>query len=109
MELSDHYTWEIETTDGEVYARGGGKRWQDIPPETVLRASLVSAIGNPRVDVFCGPTNPFKGWFGKGYIKQSEGWQLAEYAQCIETEHQRVWVLSGGQVLITHPEYILRV
>jgi len=110
MDLQDVYTWEIETVDGQVYQRDGKKRWQEIEPETVLRASLVPQSDTlQRIDVFCSSDNRFVGWFGKGFLKQVNNFQLSEYAQCLETDGQRVWVLSGGQVMITHPEFELRL
>ena len=110
MELPDLYAWEIQTVDGTLYKKGGSIKWQKIDPESVLRASLVPTLfGLERVDVFCGPGNRFVGWFGKGFLKQVNDFKLTEYAQCIETEQQRVWVLSTGRVIITHPGYNLRV
>jgi len=110
MELSEHYTWELETVDGQVYRRGGGTRWQDVPAATVLRASLVpNAVGLSRVDVFCHQDDQFAAWFGKGFLKQSAHFNLTEYVQCIQTTQRRVWVWSDGRVLVTHPDFDLRV
>ena len=110
MDLQHLYIWEIETVDGQVYQRGGKKRWQEIDPETVLRASLIPAdSGRQRVDVFCSSDNRFVGWFGKGFLKQANNFKLSEYVQCIETEQSRVWALSDGCVMVTHADFELRV
>ena len=110
MDLQDLYIWEIETVDGQVYQRGGKKRWQDIDRETVLRASLVPQSDTlQRVDVFCSSDNRFVGWLGKGFLKQANNFKLSEYVQCIETEQSRVWAFSDGQVMITHAQFNLKV
>jgi len=110
MELSELYKWEIQTVDGEVFKRGGALKWQDIDRETVLRASLVPQVdGLQRVDVFCSADNRFIGWFGKGFLKQANNFQLSEYVQCIETEQSRVWAFSDGGVMVTHADFELRI
>ena len=107
--MQDRYTWELELADGTRVTQAAGQRWQDVDPAAVLRAGLVPTAGGPRVDVFCSPVNRFVGRFGKGFLRQANGFQLGEYAHCIETTTQRVWVLSGGHVLVTPPEHNLRV
>lgn len=110
MELSGLYDWEIETISGAVYRKGGDKRWQEIDATSVLRVSLIPNARNlAPVHVYCSPDNAFVGWFGKGFLKQQDEFRLSEYAQCIETEQQRVWVLSDGKTIITHPDFELRV
>lgn len=110
MQLSDVYAWELETCDGKVYRRGGGTRWQDVPEDTVLRASLVpQTVGLSRVDVFCHAADRFRGWFGKGFLKQASNFNLTEYVQCLQTTQRRVWVMSDGRVMVTHPDFELRV
>ena len=57
MELQHLYAWEIETVDGKVYRRGGGKRWQDIDPETARRQAEqqypLGRLGQPEEVAAC--------------------------------------------------------
>jgi len=110
LQKSAFFFWEIETVDGEVYFQDSGIKWQDIDSDTVLRASILPSIKNlQRIDIFCHKDNKFVGWFGKGFIKQANGFKLSNYLHCIETEHQRVWVFDTGRVIITHRKFNLRI
>lgn len=106
-DMQRRYRWELEMDDGTVLAQNT-HRWQEADPDRVVRASIVPNGSGRRVDMF-GPG--FWGWLGRGFLKPVLGrYALAEYAHCIETDHHRLWVLaSDGRVLLTPPDYVLRV
>lgn len=107
MKPNEAYAWELELVDGSIVSQLGGERWQDVDPGKVLRVSLVPRAGLPRHDVYCHAGNQFVRRFGRGFLKQSRGFHLAEYAQCIQTEQFRIYILADGRTIVMPPDFEL--
>lgn len=115
MKISEIYQWEIETVDHQVlrqYNDDGSENPSTlIPVNDVVRASIIPRTPNsrPRHDALIDRENGgrFIRRFGRGIMKdKGDGYNLAEYLQCIVTTHYRMWVFSTtGQALVTSPEF----
>lgn len=111
------YWWEIETVDGAVLRQFGddGKEntWKSLDPDKVVRVSFTPIVKTlPRHD-FLIPIDKgvkFIRRFGRAFLKQADGFNMSEYANCIVTNKYRAYVFhSSGQVLVTdknHEVYI---
>jgi len=111
MKLSELYEWEVETSDRVIrqYNDDGTENPSTmISVDEVVRASIISRNGRPRHDVLLDRAKGerFIKRFGRGIMKNVSGkFIMAEYLQCIQTTHYRLWVFSTtGQSLVTNPE-----
>ena len=112
MKVSDLYYWELELSTGEVYSQwsenSNERNWKNIEKlELVVRASVIPKIDVlPRHDCFIdiGKGEKFVKRFGRGFLKQSEKFELRQYLNCIVTNRYRLWVFPDGRTMITPPE-----
>jgi hypothetical protein len=112
MKVSDLYYWEIELSTGETYAQwspaGNEAKWKDVRDlDNVIRASLIPKLSAlPRHDCFIDIDNGhrFIRRFGRGFLKQKEGFELRQYLNCIVTNRFRLWVFPDGRTIITPPD-----
>ena len=111
MKVSDLYYWELELSTGQVFSQwsadGNETKWRDVEKlELVVRASLIPKIAPlPRHDCFIDIANGdrFIRRFGRGFLKQSDLFELKQYLNCIVTNHYRLWVFPDGRTMITPP------
>jgi len=117
MKLQNVYSWEIELRDGSVsrqYENGKEQTWKKLRLDEIVRVSFVPVVNIlPRHDCFIDISHGehFIKRFGKGFIKQMpDGFRLAEYVNCCQTNRYRFWVFhSNGRCLITRPDFELRI
>lgn len=114
MEISEFYQWEVETLEHKVlrqYNEDGTENPSTlIPVDKVVRVSILPRIpeGRPRHDVLIDHNKgeKFIRRFGRGIIKNNDGFNLVEYIHCVETNRYRLWVFSlTGRSLITNPQF----
>jgi len=114
--MRDAYGWEVELTDHRVICQynpdGSENPSSMIPPEEVVRASVVPRVGGlPPLHILLDRARGerFVHRFGRGIMKdRGDGTKLVEYLHCIVTTHYRLWIFSSsGQALVTNPEYEL--
>lgn len=110
MKVSDIFYWEVELKTGEVFSQWSpdGKneaKWKDVRDlDGVIRASIIPKIpALTRHDCFIDIDNGHKfiRRFGRGFLKQSEGFELKMYLNCIVTNWYRLWVFPDGRTIIT--------
>ena len=112
MKVNDLYYWELELSTGEVFSQwsadGNETKWKDVEKlELVVRASMIPKIATlPRHDCFIDITkgDKFIRRFGRGFLKQSELFELRQYLNCIVTNRYRLWVFADGRTMVTPPE-----
>lgn len=114
MKPNSIYAWEVETEGGFILSQfnkdGQENSWKVVDPEAVIRISFVPRMSNfpvPRHDILIDRANGerFIRRFGRGFIKQSAGFELSEYINCCVTNNYRLYVFSSGRTLITRPDY----
>ena len=111
MKISDLYYWELELSTGQIFSQwskdGNETKWKDVEKlELVIRASLIPKIAIlPRHDCFIDIENgeKFIRRFGRGFLKQSDNFELRQYLNCIVTNRYRLWVFPDGRTMITPP------
>lgn len=112
MKVNDLYYWELELSTGEVYSQygpdGNETKWKDVEKlDLVVRASLIPKIpALPRHDCFIdiGKGEKFVRRFGRGFLKQSDKFELKQYLNCIVTNRYRLWVFANGSSMVTPPD-----
>lgn len=112
MKVNDLYYWELELSTGEIFSQwspdGNESKWKDIKKlELVVRASLIPKVAPlPRHDCFIdiAKGQKFVKRFGRGFLKQTDNFQLRQYLNCIVTSHYRLWVFPDGRTMITPPD-----
>lgn len=114
--VQDNYAWEVHTIEDVVYNQylesGQELSFSIVPVEKVCRISLIprqSWLQRHDCVLDLEKGDRLIKRFGRGIMKQnSEGINIVEYLQCIETNNYRLWVFSSnGRSLITHREYEL--
>lgn len=112
MRPSSVYRYEMETVDGSVLKQfnddGSENTWKSLDPDKIVRVTFTPTIGvlpthNVLIDVSKGER--FIKRFGRAFLKQKIGFNMAEYINCIETNNYRFWVFSTGSCLITRKDY----
>lgn len=109
MKVNDLYYWELELSTGEVYSQwnisGNETKWRDVKKlELIIRASLIPKIPIlPRHDCFIDieKGERFVRRFGRGFLKQTDNFELKQYLNCIVTNNYRLWVFPDGRTMIT--------
>lgn len=117
MRITDLYYWQLEMNDGRVYSQwspdGKQRGYKDIEDlHNVVRASLIPKIDTlPRHDCILDYNNGhrFIRRFGRGFMKQSEGFVLNRYLNCIVTNKYRLWVFPDGRAMVTPPHQEIRL
>lgn len=108
------YMYEMETADGTVmkqFAEDGKEySWKTSikDPEQIVRVTFVPRLPIlPKHDILIDISNGerFVKRFGRGFLKQKIGFNLAEYLNCVETNKYRFWLFSNGSTLITRNDY----
>ncbi len=98
MKIAHRYTWEAETSSGEIITSGRSLR-------DCVRISLIpQKTGLPRHDI-AGAV--LRQRFCRGFVRKTLGGGVTRfYFHCIETGSVRIWVdcLTGG-VLVTSRNY----
>ena len=114
--IQDNYMWEVLTVEGVAYSQyletGQELNFSIVPVDKVCRISLIPLIlGLQRHDCVLDYEKGDRliKRFGRGIIKQGEqGYNTAEYLQCVETNNYRLWVFSSnGRSLITTKDFEL--
>ena len=112
------YMWEVQIANGAVF-----RRWNEdgtensfrksvTVPDDVVRVSMIPRIPVlPQHDVLLDirKGERFIKWFGRGFQKQSAGFNLVEYVNCIVTNKYRLWVYSSGKTLVTRRDFELYI
>lgn len=112
MDVRTVYNWEIETVDGVIlsqYAADGKEQsWKNVDTEKVVRFSYVPTVPLlPRHDVLFDLPNGdrFVRRFGRGFMKQKDGFEIKEYLYVVVTDKYRLYVFgASGRTLITKPD-----
>lgn len=108
------YMYECETVDGEIMKQfddnGQEYSWKrEIKnPDQIVRVTFTPRLPIlPKHDVLIDINNgeKFVHLFGRGFLKQKIGFNLAEYVRCVVTNKYRFWVFSKGNTLITRNDY----
>ena len=96
--IKEFYSWEIETSDGEIFTKG-----YSYSPDDVVRVSFMSKV-LPRHDIIITDNVKFVKRFARGIIKQTTG--MKEYLHCAVFDKFRMYVKSStGQCILTPPSY----
>jgi hypothetical protein len=118
MNLTDIFTWEIETIQGDILSQynkdGSVNSWKKLPTgqplsfDSVVRVSLIPTISLfTRHDCFIDIANGerFIKRFARGFLKMGSN-GLTEYVHIIVTNKYRMHIFSStGSVKITNPNY----
>jgi len=117
MEIMKVYSWEIETSDGQITKQfnedNTENTWKKLDVDKIVRISFIPSLKVfPQHDVFI-PLNKgvrFVRRFGRGFIRAKAEFKTVEYVNCVVTNRYRFYVFhSSGRVLITdrdHEVYI---
>lgn len=114
MKPNSVYQWEMETENGAVlrqYSDDGKERsWKTLDIDKIVRVSFLPRMSNfpvPRHDILIDISSGerFEKRFGRGFLKQTSGFDLAEYINCCVTNRYRLYVFSSGRVLITRHDH----
>lgn len=114
--IQENYSWEVLTIEDVVYSQyletGQELSFSIVPVDKVCRISLIPR--QPYLQRHDCVLDYEKGdrlvkRFGRGVIKQTDqGFDTAEYLQCVETNNYRLWVFSSnGRSLITNKDFEL--
>ena len=112
MKINDLYYWELELSTGQIFSQwsddSNERNWKNIKKlELVVRASLIPKIAVlPRHDCFMdiAKGERFIRRFGRGFLKQSDNFELRQYLNCIVTNRYRLWVFPDGRTMVTPPD-----
>jgi len=110
------YTWEMELADKTILKQyepdGKENTWKSLAIDQIVRVGFVPSIAIlPKHNVIIDRDKGirFVRRFGRGFIKQKDGFRLSEYVNCVVTNRYRFWVFSNGSTLVTDPDYELYI
>lgn len=116
MDVSESYTWLIETIDGKQTKKfnedGSVNKWQDINPNKIIRFSfraIFPNLKNHEVFIDIDKGNKFIKYFSRGFLKQKDNFALKQYVFCVVTKQFRVYVNQNGEIFVTPFDYEMRL
>ena len=112
MRPADVYRYEMETVDGKVLKQfnddGTENTWKSLDANKVVRVTFrptIKVLPTHNLLIDIGNGERFVKRFGRAFLKQKIGFNMAEYINCIETNNYRFWLYSNGNCLITRKDY----
>ena len=112
LKLNMIYSWEMETLNGTILKQynedGTENSWKSLNPDEIIRVTFIPLIPvfakhSVIIDISVGER--FIKRFGRGFMKQKDGFQLSEYLNCVVTNKYRFYLFSSnGGCLITHKD-----
>lgn len=103
------YTWVLKLADGSQFPQfmdGVQRSAREVQADEVVEVAFLPNVGGLRghvVRIDREGGDRFVRLFGRGFLKQSEGFQLSGYAFCVETARFRAWVTWAGTVVVMGP------